>query len=69
LKYYHYGQISNGKAIFSILRAITDVINRGFKDYEDFKNQLDAIDLGLVARDQDEKDSLYELYELLRKDK
>lgn len=33
---------------------MADIVGRGFKDYQDFKNQLDAIDLGLVPENQNE---------------
>lgn len=47
LKYYKRGKMSRASAGRSILKAMTDVISRGFNGYEDFKDQLDAIDLGL----------------------
>ena len=30
---------------------LTDILNRGIEDYEDFKDQLDAIDLSLLGED------------------
>ena len=33
--------------VTSIVDALASVVKRGFRDYEDFKDQLDAIDLGL----------------------
>jgi hypothetical protein len=67
LKYYKYGQIANGKAIFSIISAIADMVQRGYTSQEDFKNQIDAVDLGLVAESSTEIDELVMLYELLAK--
>ena len=47
-----------------IIKTLIDVINRGFKDYADFKDQLDAIDLAYLEESAELKD----LFELLRKD-
>lgn len=69
LKYYQYGQITHSKAIFSIISALTDVIDRGFDSYEDFKDQIDAVDLGLVADNENEFSDLDRLFELLDKGK
>ena len=35
----------------SALGIVMDIAERGFKDYDDFKDQLDAVDLGLVEKD------------------
>ncbi len=47
LKYYKRGKMARPSAARSVLRAMADVVQRGFKDYADFKDQLDAIDLGM----------------------
>lgn len=47
LKYYKRGKMTRSSAARSVLRAMADVVQRGFKDYADFKDQLDAIDLGM----------------------
>lgn len=47
LKYYKRGKMTRSSAARSVLRAMSDAIRRGFKDYADFKDQLDAIDLGM----------------------
>lgn len=47
LKYYKRGKMARPTAARSVLRAMADVVQRGFKDYADFKDQLDAIDLGM----------------------
>lgn len=66
LKYHARGEIHERQALTSMLSIITSVVKRGFKDYSDFKDQLDAVDLGLVP-DQypDALQSLRDLYELL----
>lgn len=62
-----------GRSLFirAVLATTTAVIERGFKDYEDFKDQLDAIDLGLVPEELGdlEREDLLKLFELLRRDK
>lgn len=72
-KYKEYKEISKGRMIYSMVSALTDVIQRGFKDYEDFKDQLDAVDLGLLPEDfeafaEDKDNKLFTLFKLLRKD-
>lgn len=47
-KYAKRGDFAGNSHIFSVFKVLTDVIHRGFDDFDDFKNQLDAIDLGLV---------------------
>lgn len=47
------------------VQILIDLIKRGFEDYQDFKDQLDAIDLAYM----EDNDKLRELFELLRKDK
>jgi hypothetical protein len=71
LKYYKRDHISRGSAVWSIINILVDIIKRGFKDYEDFKDQLDAVDLGMLPDEIDkiETSKLAELFELLRKDK
>lgn len=47
------------------VKILIDIIKRGFLNYKDFKDQLDAIDLAYV----EDNDELMGLFELLRKDK
>ena len=64
-KYKNRGLIKNIKPRLAIL---TDIIRRGFEDYEDFKDQLDAVDLGLLPEDyKDAQDELLALFEVLKK--
>ena len=51
--------------LFDILK---DVLNRGFVDYADFKDQLDAVDLGYLENDLN-RECLMSIFEALRKDK
>jgi len=48
LKYYKRGKMNRSAAVRSVVHALADMVNRGFADYNDFKDQLDAIDLGLL---------------------
>jgi hypothetical protein len=52
-----------------MLRILYDIVDVGFKDYEDFKDQIDAVDLGLIDSPTAElQESLSELFQNLRKD-
>jgi len=46
-KYLARGRLTRVGAANSVVTALADVLRRGFKDYSDFKDQLDAIDLSL----------------------
>jgi len=68
---YHKRNDFSGKSYFmSVFKILNDIIDRGFRDYHDFKDQLDAIDLGLLPEDFKELDMkiLVELFGKLRKD-
>lgn len=53
-KYAKRGDFAGNSHIFSVLKVLTDIVHRGFNDFGDFKNQMDAIDLGLVPENEDE---------------
>lgn len=63
-KYAERGLMSKGQYNRAIINCLADVVKRGFASYNDFKDQLDAIDLGLLPEDLDEvsKANLMELY-------
>lgn len=69
-KYRQSGLMSSGAHVVAIIDTLVATIRRGFKDYDDFKAQLDAIDLGLVPDDlaKVERAALTDLFQLLRKD-
>lgn len=68
-KYFKSGRMPRPDAIGCMLQILVEVIGRGFSDYGDFKDQLDAVDLELVEEDmRDSHASLQELFKLLRKD-
>lgn len=50
-KYIKRGNYIGKSYIRDVIRILTDILNRGIEDYEDFKDQLDAIDLGLFGDD------------------
>lgn len=54
----------NGRSyIRSILTILNDIIKRGVSDYQDFKDQLDAVDLGVAPEDlEGMQDVIKELY-------
>jgi hypothetical protein len=68
-KYHKRGTMSRGSYIRASLAALTATVKRGFADYADFKDQLDAVDLGLLSEDMSEveKANLLELFQLLAK--
>ena len=70
LKYHKRGDFTRHSAIHAMLEIVLAVVKRGFSGYEDFKDQLDAVDLGLTPEAMCEvsKASLMELFELLRRD-
>lgn len=69
LKYHKRGELTKHSSIRAMLDIVYAVVKRGFKDYDDFKDQLDAVDLGMTPEDMDEvsKARLLELFELLRR--
>lgn len=73
LKYKEYGELSKNRMVMSVILAVTDLIERGVEDYDDFKDQLDAVDLGVLPSDfkdfGDRKDRLTDLFNLLVTDK
>lgn len=53
--------IIKGKSyIIEVLKILNDIIERGYTDYRDFKNQLDAVDLLLL--EPKEANAAYELF-------
>lgn len=51
IKYINRGDFSGKSYIHSVFSIINEVAKRGFKDYDDFKDQLDAVDLGMLPED------------------
>jgi hypothetical protein len=50
-KYFKRGDFSGKSYIVSVINILVNIAERGFKNYEDFKDQLDAVDLGLLPSD------------------
>jgi hypothetical protein len=73
-KYKERGVLPSRLYIGQAVIILADIVKRGFRDYNDFKDQLDAVDLGLlndtdIGEDQAEfKNSLSILYENLCKE-
>jgi len=68
-KYYNRGQMSAVTYRRNIVLCLTHLIKRGFLNRDDFKNQLDAVDVAIFADDVFiPKKELDKLFELLRKD-
>jgi hypothetical protein len=59
-KYAKRGDFAGNSHIVSVFKIMNDIFQRSFDDYEDFKDQLDAVDLGLVVgSEEDSKTSDY----------
>ena len=68
IKYIRYGDFSGKSYLPTIFAILIDLIKRGFNNYKDFKDQLDAVDLGIVDKDL-EGCNLVELFNLLDNNK
>lgn len=68
-KYLKKGAMTNGNFIHCIVETLNEVVSRGFRDMDDFKDQLDAVDLGLVSEEMEEvnRSKFERLFELLSK--
>lgn len=68
-KYIERGHFPNRTYIIDIINILSDIVERGFDNYDDFKDQLDAVDLGLVPDEIDaiSKANVIRLYNLLNK--
>lgn len=69
-KYSTRGDFSRSKYVNSIIKIVEDIVTRGFSDYEDFKDQLDAVDLGLALEEIDglNQCALLNIFQTLQKD-
>lgn len=65
-KYYERGRIQGRGLIGEVLLIFKAILERGFEDYEDFKDQLNAVDLNFFATDGGESNIAYELYQVCR---
>jgi hypothetical protein len=49
-----------------VLHILGDILRQGVRDYDDFKDQMDAVDLGLVPEEMNvDSDLVAELYDML----
>lgn len=63
-KYYERGRIKDRGLIGEVLLIFKAILERGFVDYEDFKDQLNAVDLNFFDTEGGENDLAYELYQV-----
>lgn len=63
-KYYERGRITGRGLIGEVLLIFKAILERGFKDYEDFKDQLNAVDLNFFDAEGGKNDLAYELYQV-----
>lgn len=61
-KYYKRGFIEGRGLIGEVLLIFKAILERGFEDYEDFKDQLNAIDLNFFDTDGGKNDLAFSLY-------
>lgn len=57
MKYKERGLLPGNFYIFQAIKILYNIANRGFTDYEDFKDQLDAVDIGLLPEDFEDFES------------
>ncbi len=50
-KYHKRGDFTGKSYVFTAIKIMMEIVNRGFIDYNGFKDQLDAVDLGLLPED------------------
>jgi len=69
-KYHKRGYMPRGSYIRVVIDSLAAIVARGFHGYEDFKDQLDAVDLGLVPEEFDDvsKSNLMGLFSALNKE-
>ncbi len=67
IKYANRKDFSGRSYIPNVIKILVNIIERRFKDYDDFKDQLDAVDLGLLPEEYEEVGSnvFIELFNLL----
>lgn len=63
-KYYERGWITGRGLIGEVLLIFKAILERGFKDYEDFKDQLNAVDLNFFDTEGGKNDLAYDLYQV-----
>lgn len=63
-KYYERGRITGRGLIGEVLLIFKAILERGFKDYDDFKDQLNAVDLNFFDTEGGKNDLAYELYQV-----
>ena len=56
-KYFRKGVLTRGAYVRAILETLPEIIERGFANWDDFKDQLDAVDLGLLPEELAECES------------
>lgn len=59
-KYHKRGKLNKTETTQAVMKIVKDVVDRGYEDYTDFKNQLDAVDLGYP--DMEEAWELYKSF-------
>ncbi len=71
-KYHKREMFSGASHIIECIKVFNSIVERGFEDYDDFKDQLDAVDLGLLPDElnqiNDGGECLKELYDLLTRE-
>lgn len=59
-KYHKRGKLNKTDTTQAVMKIMKDVVDRGYENYKDFKNQLDAVDLGYP--DMEEAWALYKSF-------
>lgn len=60
-KYQERGTFGDGTYTLAVLKILNQILRRGYKTYDDFKDQLSAVDL--MVLNKDESDAAWKLYQ------
>jgi len=60
-KYQERGTFGDGSYTLAVLKILNQILKRGYKTYDDFKDQLSAVDLMVLSKD--ESDAAWNLYQ------
>ena len=69
-KYQKRGDFAGKSYMAETIKILSDIISRGFDNYDDFKNQIDAVDLMWMPENLEDSDfeELKNLFDLLNKE-
>jgi len=68
-KYHRRGLLTTFQRNCSTIRILASIIDRGFQDYKDFKDQLESLDIAALTKEEyaQERDALMKIFDKLVK--